>query len=163
MSSAAIGRKIGKASSFSARRGKFHVDPRYSCHRKSERPINKDCSANQGNLIQQLQSGGGEQQRTSRRRGGKMKVKERDRGGKLNLRHTVRGGVVGGKYRGWEWRVLLSLGLTRKVRVCEECPFRHQKIQPLTAHGCCYPNPAQAHPFVRWSAIVCAATAQATW
>lgn len=41
-----------------------------------------------------------------------------------------------------------SLGLTRKVRVSEEYPFRHQKIQPLAAPGR-YPDPAQ-------SASVCA-------
>jgi len=36
---------------------------------------------------------------------------------------------------------MLSLGLTRRVKVSEEYPFRHQKIQPLAAPGC-YPDPA---------------------
>jgi len=90
-----------------------------------------------------------------------MKAKSKARRRKLNLRRKVGGGVVGGKYGGEQW-VPLSLGLIRKVRMCEEYPFRHQKIQPLTAHRC-YPDLAQAHPFVRWTAIVCATTAQATW
>lgn len=52
---------------------------------------------------------------------------------------------------GEEWVPWLSLGLTRKVRVCEEYLFSSSKIQPLAAPGC-YPDLAQAHPFVRWTA-----------
>lgn len=37
---------------------------------------------------------------------------------------------------------MLSLGLTRKVSVSEEYPFRHQKIQPLAAPSC-YPARVQ--------------------
>jgi hypothetical protein len=79
-----------------------------------------------------------------------------------DLCREIGSGVVGGEVSRRGVGCVLSLGLTRRVRVSEEYPFRHQKIRPLAAPGC-YPDPAQQRIRLCAGPPPCAAMAQATW
>jgi hypothetical protein len=103
MSSAAFGRKIGKASSFSANRGWLHIIPKYSRHRRNERPINKTAASTRGTSFSSFNLAAANNNGLAVGAAAQMKAKGKASGRKLNLRRKVGGGVVGGKYGGEEW------------------------------------------------------------
>lgn len=114
------------------------------------------CSVNQETLFSDFNRGGGEQQRTSRRRGGSDEGERQGIEVEVDLCREV--DVIGGEGVG----SLVSLGLTRKVRLSEGISvFVINKSNPSPHPVVIQIWPKRIRLYVGPPA--CAATAQATW
>jgi hypothetical protein len=77
--------------------------PKYSRHRRSERPINKTAASTNGTLFSSFNRAAAYNNGLAVGAAAQTKAKSKAPRRKLNLCRKVGGGVVGGKYEGEEW------------------------------------------------------------